>query len=465
MGGCEAAVDGVGPCWFRGSGVTGRVVGWARATGLLLALVSLVGLFAAPALAGTTVGTPGAATPVSGTFSLLGVACSSATSCLAVGYKRRGDANVGVVVSITNGIPGAATPVTGTDVLLGGVACSSATSCVAVGHKGPSDAGVGVVVPVTNGTAGAATTVTGTDFLLGVACSSATSCLAVGVNASTGVGVVVPVTNGIAGTATPVTGTDVLGGVACSSATSCLAVGDAFSDEQVGVVVPVTNGIAGTATTVTGTDFLFGVACSSATSCLAVGQNGVNEPTPRGVVVTITNGTPRATTTAAGTDFLSEVACSSATSCLAVGDKASSEVGVVVPITYALAPGVSGYRLTRNLFVVGGGSPPKAARFNYTLSEAAAVKIVIAQRRAGRRKDKKCVAPTRKLRYARKCTRLTTRGTLTRTSHQGANSVAFTGRIGSTALTPGSYQATLTATDAAQNTSRAQTILFRIVKR
>ena len=151
-------------------------------------------------------------------------------------------------------------------------------------------------------------------------------------------------------------------------------------------------------------------------------------------------------------------------------------MGVVVPITYA--PGVSGYRLTHNPFVVGGRSPPKAASaaktnkhkkgttFHYTLSEAAAVKIVIAQRRAGRRKHKKCVAPTRKLRHARKCTRLTTRGTLTRTSRrQGANSVAFTGRIRSTALTPGSYQATLTATDAAQNTSTAQTIPFRIVKR
>ena len=287
-----------------------------------------------------------------------------------------------------------------------------------------------------------------------------------------------PVTNGIPGAATPVTGTDILSGVACSSATSCVAVGHKGpSDAGVGVVVPVTNGIAGTVTPVTGTDVLLGVACSSAASCLAVGQNASIASNPRGVVVTITNGTPRATTTAAGTDFLLGVACSSATSCLAVGTKGPffASVGAVVPVTYA--PGVSGYRLTRNPFVVGGGSPPKAASaakakkhkkgttFHYTLSEAAAVKIVIAQRRAGRRKHKKCVGPTRKLRHARKCTRLTTRGTLTRTSHQGANSVAFTGRIGSTALTPGSYQATLTATDAAQNTSRAQTILFRIVKR
>jgi len=90
---------------------------------------------------------------------------------------------------------------------------------------------------------------------------------------------------------------------------------------------------------------------------------------------------------------------------------------------------------------------------------------VIAHRVLGRRVGKRCVAPTRKLRHARRCARIFVQMTLTRTSHQGSNRVAFSGRIGSRKLVPGRYQATLTATDAAKNTSKAVTISFTIVRR
>jgi len=92
------------------------------------------------------------------------------------------------------------------------------------------------------------------------------------------------------------------------------------------------------------------------------------------------------------------------------------------------------------------------------------VQIVIARRRAGRRKGKKCVAPTKKLANAKKCIRTFERGKLTRSSHRGVNRVAFSGRIGSKALKPGRYQATLTATDAEKNSSKAKKI-FTIVTR
>jgi hypothetical protein len=137
---------------------------------------------------------------------------------------------------------------------------------------------------------------------------------------------------------------------------------------------------------------------------------------------------------------------------------------------------VTGYRITNNPFVVGAARTPvigtAAARkhkqgttFEYTLSEAASVKIVISQRMLGRRSGTNCVALTKKLRKAKSCLRIVVRGTLTRSSHQGANKVAFSGRIGSRALRPGHYQATLTARDAAMLTSKAQTILFAIVTR
>ncbi len=139
------------------------------------------------------------------------------------------------------------------------------------------------------------------------------------------------------------------------------------------------------------------------------------------------------------------------------------------------APVVSRFGLTRKTFRVGGRTPTsgsaaratkhkKGTTFRYTLSEAATVRIVIAQDRTGRRKAKKCVATTPKLRNAKKCVRIFVKGTLTRTSHQGANSVAFSGRIATKALKPGHYHATLTATDAAKNTSKPKTITFTIVK-
>lgn len=391
-----------------------------RSTGLVLAFVSLGNLFAASALADTRVGI---AKPVARS-TLRGVACASATRCLAVGNNG----SRGVVVVIRNGTPGAATKVAGTGGGLSEVGCSSATSCVAVGGNAARGGGVGVVVPITNGTPG------------------------------------VP---------TPVAGTRDLSGVACSSATSCVAVGSDSRD--VGMMVPVTNGIPGAATPVYNVS-LTRVACASATSCVAVANNFFG-----GVVVTIRNGIPVAATTSLfnrGFSDLGAVACASATRCLAVGNGdflLPDDAATVVPITITPAPDVAGYRLTNSTFVVAGGSTPKAAAktkkhrkgttFRYTLSEAATVKIALAERRAGRRRGERCVAPTRRLRHDRKCTRILVKGTLTRVSHQGANSVAFSGRIGSRALTPGSYQATLTATDPAKNTSQAQTLVFRIVKR
>jgi hypothetical protein len=56
-------------------------------------------------------------------------------------------------------------------------------------------------------------------------------------------------------------------------------------------------------------------------------------------------------------------------------------------------------------------------------------------------------------------------GTLTRVSKAGPNTVAFSGRIATRPLPPGNYQATLTATDTANNTSKPTTITFKIIKR
>ncbi len=74
---------------------------------------------------------------------LRGIGCQSSSSCYGVGETGGGD---GVVLPITNAVPG--TEMIDTSVeSLANVACTSATSCEAVG----SGDGRGVVVPITNG--------------------------------------------------------------------------------------------------------------------------------------------------------------------------------------------------------------------------------------------------------------------------------------------------------------------------
>jgi hypothetical protein len=63
--------------------------------------------------------------------------------------------------------------------VLAGVACATATSCVAVGND--SSTGLGLIVPITGGVVGTALSVN-TGALGGVACSAPASCWAIGFN-------------------------------------------------------------------------------------------------------------------------------------------------------------------------------------------------------------------------------------------------------------------------------------------
>ena len=107
---------------------------------------------------------------------------------------------------------------------------------------------------------------------------------------------------------------------------------------------------------------------------------------------------------------------------------------------------------------------PKGSRVSYSLSEPAGVTIVIARPRTGRSVGRTCRRLTRSNRRRRHCTYYTTVGTLRRRALQGLNRVAFSGRIGRRALAPGTYRATVTAKDAAGNTSRPSVASFAIVR-
>jgi hypothetical protein len=109
--------------------------------------------------------------------------------------------------------------------------------------------------------------------------------------------------------------------------------------------------------------------------------------------------------------------------------------------------------------------PPAGTTIRFTLSERATVRVSFERVRPGRRSGKRCVAPTRRLAKARACVRYAKAGALTRTGQDaGARSVRFSGRRGAKALPPGSYRATLVATDAAGNRSTAVRLGFTIVR-
>ena len=61
-------------------------------------------------------------------------------------------------------------------------------------------------------------------------------------------------------------------------------------------------------------------------------------------------------------------------------------------------------------------------------------------------------------------TRFTRVGAFAQAAVAGDNAKQFSGRIGRKKLTPGSYRATLVATDAANNKSQPKRIAFKVVK-
>jgi hypothetical protein len=100
--------------------------------------------------------------------------------------------------------------------------------------------------------------------------------------------------------------------------------------------------------------------------------------------------------------------------------------------------------------------------FLYTLSEAATVRVTIQQRRGGRRVGRRCVAPSRKNRRRKRCTRFKTATAVSHAAAAGANRVPFTEHLGGRDLPLGAYRAVLRATDAAGNRSIRVRLAFRI---
>lgn len=112
-------------------------------------------------------------------------------------------------------------------------------------------------------------------------------------------------------------------------------------------------------------------------------------------------------------------------------------------------PVITSFRFTPSTFRVRGRSYGSYVR--YALSEPATVKITV------QRRSKHCSAA------GKKCARYTrVTGAISRKLTATTGRLRFTGRVGGRALRPGRYRATIVATDADGNRSRARTANFKI---
>jgi parallel beta-helix repeat protein/predicted outer membrane repeat protein len=108
--------------------------------------------------------------------------------------------------------------------------------------------------------------------------------------------------------------------------------------------------------------------------------------------------------------------------------------------------------------------PPVGSSLRFRLDQASTVRFTLRRKRAGRRSGRRCVAPTRRNRRARRCTRLVAlRGAYERTRAAGAYALRFTGRWRGRRLAPGGYRLTAVARERARAGSPARAD-FRIVR-
>jgi hypothetical protein len=198
-----------------------------------------------------------------------------------------------------------------------GVACTSASWCVAVGttlyqrHNDP-------LVEVFDGSAWSivpSPDVQGYDYLTGVSCVNSDNCMAVGYSAGNVVSTLTELWNGSAWSIVPSpnagTNQNFLEGVDCTSMTNCVAVGSYASTATTYPLIEAWNGSAWSITddgTGPANDELSSVSCVGADFCMAVGSgDGVKW-----------NGTDWSVIGTAGGSKTASVSCTSSSSCEAV---------------------------------------------------------------------------------------------------------------------------------------------------
>jgi hypothetical protein len=299
-----------------------------------------------------------------GQFALLGgVSCTAASTCTAVGASGTGQ--FVAPESLAEGWNGASwtiqttvnkTGATGTS--FASLACTSGTSCVAVGNyltnaspQRPAAAGWNGTKWALQGAKGSGTR----SLLSGISCPAPTTCLAVGSRSSTTAMLpLAEVWNGTSWATQTVpnpsgsTNTQ-LRSISCPSTTSCVAVGT-FSDSTTGHTLALIETWNGTSWTLIkppepiGVTYaiLTGVSCPSASLCLAAGgySTSAGAFSPTQLLALRWDGTnwtlqTAATPSGATASTFTGVSCPSATDCEVVGGYTTSATSTFPTTTLA----------------------------------------------------------------------------------------------------------------------------------
>jgi hypothetical protein len=299
-----------------------------RVCGAVACLVAL-GIVALPAAAvGRAAGTGPwvvAPTPARSTARQLhGVACWSATRCVAVGATA--------LAEVWDGNAWRLSP-SSSHGNASSVACTSASHCVAVGFSSGSTSDR-TFVEMWNGASWHAQPSPNRgphdNFLTGVACTSASSCTAVG-SATSSSYVESTLAERWDGAkwsviATPSPGSNAtLSRVACWSSSGCIAVGSHNTDDLVTPLIERWDGsrwsiLANASTAQTG--WLRSVACVSKTRCIAVGTTQIADGTTHTLTESWDGAHWRITSSpnvSSEMNELNDVTCTAAATCTAVG--------------------------------------------------------------------------------------------------------------------------------------------------
>jgi hypothetical protein len=145
----------------------------------------------------------------------------------------------------------------------------------------------------------------------------------------------------------------------------------------------------------------------------------------------------------------------------------AATAGAVTGARKGSAPAVSEFAFSPKTFAVGpvlaSTRAQRVTTIRYHLSKRATVAVTIARKTSGRRTRGRCVPGTAKLARKPACARYVTRGKLVRSRQPaGDRAIAFSGRLRGTALTPGTYRATIVATDSRHRRSKARRATFTI---
>jgi hypothetical protein len=301
---------------------------------------------------------------------LAGVDCVSATFCFGVGTFVA-STGTRTLIERWNGsswsIVASPTPAGSRSTQLFDVSCSSASSCMAIGFRSIDTSDGTESLTLAEAFAGTSWSITSTPNpansrqpeFSGVSCSTSTSCITVGSYLPVGLSEMTLVAlaerwNGTAWSITPPpTGASrsELRAVSCPSTTTCFAVGDSFGGAVTKPLLERWNGTAWSAQPSPAVDstsilaMLNGVDCASSTSCFAVGSYSTGTTTK--TLIERWNGStwsviPSPNPAGASSAILSGVSCASATMCMAVG----TFTGANLPRTFAMRWNGSGWAIS-----------------------------------------------------------------------------------------------------------------------